>query len=188
MTSMHSTISLATPEERSWLTNSAIVLGASVIIALFSPFVVYLPFSPVPIATQPQVVLLLAALLGSKRGVMAVLAFIFQGAIGLPVFAGGASGVLALAGPTGGYLLGYVAAAYVTGCLVERSAVRTVSRTFLVMGLGNLTIFAFGVAWLSRFIGWHGAFLYGMLPFLIGDLFKLILATKTLKSFRFFKD
>lgn len=182
----HSYLSLTAPQERSLLDNVALVLGASVIISLFSPFVIHLPFTPVPIATQGTVVLLLAALLGSKRGAMAVLAFLFQGVMGLPVFAGGAAGIMALAGPTGGYLLGYVVGAYLTGYLVERSSVRSVSKSLMAMAIGNAAIFGFGWAWLSCFIGMQGALIGGVLPFLPGDLLKLLIATRGLKSLRFF--
>lgn len=74
--------------DRSWLKDAAVVLGASVIIALFAHLSIPLPFTPVPISTQSHVVLLLACLLGSKKGSLAVLTFIAQGAIGFPVFGG----------------------------------------------------------------------------------------------------
>ncbi|MES2122110.1 MAG: biotin transporter BioY [Chlamydiota bacterium] len=156
------------------------------IISLFSPFIIRLPFTLVPIATQGTVVLLLAALLGSKRGALAVLAFLFQGAIGLPVFAGGSAGVMALAGPCGGYLLGYVVGAYITGYLMERSSVRSASTSLMAMAVGNAAIFGFGWAWLSCFIGMKSALIGGVLPFLPGDLLKLLIATRSLKSLRFF--
>jgi biotin transport system substrate-specific component len=174
-------------EERSWLKNIALVLGASILIGLFAPIAIHLPFTPIPIATQAHVVLLLSCILGCKRASMAVLAFLCQGAMGLPVFAGGMAGIAILAGPKGGYLLGYLAAAFVTGFLMERMGNRTSSKAFAAMGLGNLVIYFFGLPWLSRFVGWEGAFLLGMLPFLIGDLLKLVLATKLLKGLRFLK-
>jgi biotin transport system substrate-specific component len=172
---------------RSWAKEIAIVLSASVLIALFAPISIPLPFTPVPLATQPQVILFLAALLGSKRGSLAVLTYLFQGCIGLPVFAGGAAGVLCLAGPSGGYLIGYLAAAYVTGLLVERIRERTTMNTFLAMAVGNGVIFVFGVAWLSHFTGIKAAFLLGVFPFLIGDFLKLVIAVRGLKAIRFFQ-
>src|ERR1700691_2750834 len=84
--------------DRSWFKEAAVILGASVIIALFAPVSIPLPFTPVPLATQVHVILLLSCIMGAKRASLAVLAFLFQGAIGLPVFAGGASGILTLAG------------------------------------------------------------------------------------------
>ncbi|SRR5581483_694260 len=172
--------------DNSWFKEIALILGASVIIALFAPVSIPLPFTPVPLATQSHVVLLFACLLGAKRVSFAVLAFLFQGAIGLPVFAGGATGILHLAGPRGGYLLGYLVAAFITGLMMERMTNRTPVKVFAAMGLGNLVIYFFGIPWLSRFVGWEKAFILGMLPFLIGDALKLVVATRSLKSLRFF--
>lgn len=177
-----------TTVDRSWLREVLMILGASIIIALFAPISIPLPFTPVPIATQLHVILLLSCLLGAKRASLAVLTYLFQGVIGLPVFAGGLSGILVLAGPTGGYLLGYLAAAFVTGFLVERMRERTAFKAFAAMGVGNLVVFLFGLPWLSRYVGWENAFLLGMLPFLIGDAFKLIIVTKSLRGLRFFSE
>lgn len=178
---------ITTSHERSLLQDAGIVLGASVLIGLFASISIPLPFTPVPIAMQAQVILFLAAMLGSKRGALAVLAYLAQGLMGLPVFAGNTSGVLVLAGPTGGYLLGYLAGAYATGYLAERLSKRTPARAFGAMALGNLVVFAFGVSWLSQFVGWQGALMLGFVPFVIGDLLKLTLAARSLKAFRFFK-
>ena len=97
-----------TAESHSWTQQAAQVLGASVLISLCAKLAIFLPFTPVPLGLQPLIVLLSAVMLGSKRGTLAVLAFIVQGACGMPVFAGGHAGLLWLAGPTGGYLLGYL--------------------------------------------------------------------------------
>ncbi len=175
-----------TVQERSWLKEAAVILGASLIIALFAPAAIHLPFTVVPIGTQAHVILMLACFLGSKRASLAVLAFLGQGAMGLPVFAGGAGGILALAGPRGGYLLGYLVAAFVTGLIMENTSKRTATKAFIAMGLGNLVIYCFGLPWLSCFIGWQNVFLHGMLPFLFGDLIKLVVATKSLKALRFY--
>jgi biotin transport system substrate-specific component len=170
----------------SWLKQIAVILGASVLIALFAPVAIPLPFTPVPLATQGHVVLLLACLLGSKRASLAVLTYLLQGSIGLPVFAGGMAGVGLLAGPRGGYLLGYLAAAFITGFIAERIRHRTLPKAFVAMAVGNAVIYFFGLPRLALFVGWHNAFALGMLPFLIGDAFKLLIATRSLKSLRFF--
>lgn len=172
--------------DRSWFKEAAVILGASVIIALFAPVSIPLPFTPVPIATQAHVILLLSCILGAKRASLAVLTFLFQGAIGLPVFAGGAAGILTFAGPRGGYLLGYLVAAFFTGLMMERSSNRTPFKAFAAMGIGNLIVYLFGLPWLSRFVGWESAFLLGMLPFIIADALKLVVATRSLKGLRFF--
>lgn len=175
-----------TAQERSWLKEVVVVLAASFIIALFAPISIPLPFSPVPIATQAHVVLLLACFLGSKRASMAVMAFILQGAMGFPVFAGGIGGIMVLAGPRGGYLLGYLAAAFVTGFIMENAKKRSSSNAFAAMGIGNLIVYLFGLPWLSQFVGWQGAIMLGMVPFLFGDVLKLVVATRSLKALRFF--
>jgi biotin transport system substrate-specific component len=175
-----------TAESRSWFKEIAVILGASIIIALFAPISIPLPFTPVPIATQMSVILLLSCLLGSKRAALAVMAYLAQGASGLPVFAGGKAGIFVLAGPTGGYLLGYVVAAFVTGFLIERTVQRTQWKSLAAMGIGNLIVYFFGIAWLSRYTGWQNAVVLGMLPFLIGDALKLIVAVRLLNRWRFF--
>lgn len=184
----YSYVTHATTQDRSWFKEAAVILGTSIIIALFAPISIRLPFSPVPIATQMQVILLLSCFLGGKRAALAVLTFLFQGLIGLPVFAGGSAGVLVLAGPKGGYLVGYVVAAFITGFLMERTVHRTPTKAFAAMGIGTLCCYVFGLPWLSRFVGWEKAFLLGMLPFIIGDLIKLVIATRSLKSLRYFNS
>jgi biotin transport system substrate-specific component len=176
-----------TTRDRSWVQDLFVVLGASIIIALFAPISIHLPFTPVPIATQSHVVLLLAVLLGSRRSAMAVIAYLGQGAMGLPVFSGATGGILHLAGPTGGYLLGYVVAAYITGWLVENAAKRTPGRALLAMGVGNLAIYLFGLSWLSQFVGLGSAVTLGMLPFLVGDCLKLLAGVRILKSTPFYR-
>ena len=167
-----------------FLPDALIVIGSSILISLFAHISIPLPFTPVPISMQPHVVLFLAAFLGSKRGVIATLSFVVQGAVGMPVFAGGKAGVLALSGPTGGYILGYIAAAFVVGYLVENLKGIKLSSMFFSMAAGNLVIYLFGMAWLSTFIGINKAFVLGVLPFILGDLFKLVLAAKALKACR----
>jgi biotin transport system substrate-specific component len=173
-----------TKENRSWMQDAAIVVGASIIIGLFAPVAIRLPFSPVPIAMQNNVILFLAVLLGSKRATLAVLAFIAQGAMGLPVFAGGNGGILHLVGPTGGYIFGYIASAYVAGWIAERAETLTLRRGFLAMAVGGSLAYVFGVSWLSLFLGLRTALFAGVVPFIVGDLAKLFLFTRGLKTFR----
>jgi biotin transport system substrate-specific component len=151
-----------------------LVILASFAICLAGKFAIPLWFTPIPLVTQNTLVLLLAALLGSKRGAAAVFAFLAQGAMGLPVFANGASGFLTLLGPKAGYLFGYLIAAYIVGSLVERNK----NHTALALLLGNLTIYTFGAAYLSTFIGIDKAFYLGVAPFILGDLVKSVIAYK----------
>jgi biotin transport system substrate-specific component len=162
------------------------VVGASIIISLCAPLSFPLPFTPIPIAIAAQVVLLLSVLLGSKRATLAVALYLLQGAMGLPVFAGGGFGIVRLFGPTGGYLLGYIVAAYVTGLICEKMKYRTEGKVFAAMTAGNLVIFAFGLAHLSHFVPMGSLLYLGFFPFIGGEIVKLILAQRTLKFLKFF--
>ena len=154
--------------------DAALVVGGSLIVALAAQVALRLPFSPVPITGQTLAVLLVGATLGSRRGALSLLAYLFEGLIGLPVFAAGASGPAYLLGPTGGYLVGFVAAAFVTGWLVERGWGRHMGRAVLSMMAGSAAIYLVGLSWLSLFVG-RQALALGLLPFLVGDVAKIAL-------------
>lgn len=157
-----------------WLYDAALVLAGSWLIALSAQVALPLPFSPVPVTGQTLAVLLMGALLGSRRGSLAVLAYIAQGLAGLPVFAGGALGLARLFGPTGGYLFGFVIATYLVGLLAERGWDRRISTTAAAMALGNLVIYTVGALWLAPFVGGiDQALALGVAPFIPGDLVKI---------------
>jgi biotin transport system substrate-specific component len=160
----------------------ALIAFGSLAVALAAQVAVRLPFTPVPWTLQPLAVLLVGAALGARRGVAALLAYLAEGASGLPVFAGGAAGIAPLLGPSGGYLFGFVAAAGVTGALAERGWDRHFLSTWAAMALGSATLFAFGLAWLSRFTGWSVALDAGFWPFLPGDVLKQLLAALVLPA------
>ena len=164
------------------LREAALVLGGSLLIGLAAQLQILLPFSPVPITAQTFAVLLIAALFGSKRGLATVITYLMYGAIGLPVFAGGTFGIMRLVGPTAGYLAGFLAAAYVVGSLSERGWDRKPWTAAASMIIGNVIIYAVGIIWLSRFVGWESVLRTGFLPFLPGDAFKIVLATALLPS------
>ena len=151
----------------------ALIIGGSLVIALSARVAIGLP---VPVTGQTFAVLMIAALLGSRRGCFAVLAYITEGAAGLPVFAHGRAGFAVLLGPTGGYLVGFVAAAYLVGLLAERGWDRRVWTTVLAMIFGNIVIYAFGLIWLSCLIGVNAALVDGLYPFILGDLMKIAMA------------
>ena len=167
------------PEKRqhALLYNALMVMGGSVFIALASRITIPIPFSPVPITGQTLAVLLTGTLLGSKRGALSVFAYLTAGASGLPVFAGGGAGIVYLLGPTGGYLVGFVIAAYVTGLLAEKGWDRRIFTTALAMAVGNVIIYLCGLCWLASFVGINRVFALGLYPFIPGDLVKLIIAT-----------
>ncbi|MGC9400139.1 MAG: biotin transporter BioY [Anaerolineae bacterium] len=156
-------------------------LGGAFFITLAAQVRMRLPFGPVPVTAQTLAVLLIGAVLGARRGSAAVLLYLAQGLLGLPVFAGSGAGLTALLGPTGGYLLGFVAGAYVTGLLIERGWDRRPATTFAALALGNVVIYAFGLPWLATFVG-DATLALGLWPFLPGDLFKLACATLALSA------
>jgi len=159
----------------------ALIIGGSLLIGLCAQVKIGLGFSPVPITGQTFAVLMIGALLGTRRGSLCVLAYIIEGAAGLPVFALG-GGFAVLLGPTGGYLVGFVAAAYITGFLAERGWDRRAGSTVLAMALGNAAIYAFGLLWLSCLIGVKEAMVAGLYPFLVGDCLKISLAAVVLPA------
>ncbi len=169
------------PRAASWLRDLILIFAGSLLVAVFAQ--IEIPMQPVPITGQTFAVLLVGALLGSKRGAAAMIAYIAQGSLGLPFFAGGASGIGILTGATAGYLLGFVGAAYVVGWLAERGLERSVRTSILPFLVGTVIIYVFGVAWLSIVLGsFSKAIQFGLLPFLVGDLIKLIAAAIALPS------
>ena len=170
-------------EERyAGLYNAVLIVGGSLFIGLCAQVAVLVPFSPVPVTGQTFAVLMAGALLGRRRGGLCILAYIIEGAVGLPVFAMGRAGVGVLLGPTGGYLAGFVAGAYIVGLLAERGWDRRVGAAVLAMVLGNLAIYCFGLLWLSCLMGISGVLAVGLYPFLIGDALKVLLAAILLPS------
>ena len=160
--------------------DAALVIAGSALIALSAHLKVYLPFSPVPVTGQTFAVLFLGALLGSKRGSLAVAAYIMEGIAGIPVFAGGASAAY-LRGPTGGYLAGFLAGAYLTGWFSERGFDRSWLGSVIAIALGEVLVFGFGVAWLSHFIG-AKAIAAGFVPFIPGEIVKIAIASSLLPA------
>ena len=159
-----------------------LTIGGSLFVALSTQVAIPLPFSPVPITGQTLAVLLVGALLGSRRGSLCLFAYLTEGAVGLPVFAGGTAGIAHLLGPTGGYLMGYIPAAFLTGLLAERGWDRRMGTALLAMSVGNVVIYAFGLPWLALFVGGERVLALGLLPFILGDLVKLVLAAVLLPS------
>ncbi|MDQ3287106.1 MAG: biotin transporter BioY, partial [Pseudomonadota bacterium] len=122
------------PQHRSLLLDAVLVVVFSAFVALTAQ--VSLPLLPVPLTLQTLGVLFTGAVLGSKRGTLALLLYVAEGAIGLPVFAGGLSGIGVLIGPTGGYLVGFIVAAGIVGLLAERGWDRRLIWAALAMVVG----------------------------------------------------
>ncbi len=155
--------------------DALLILGGAVFVGIFAQISVPLPFTPVPLTGQTFAVLLVGASLGSIRGILSMLLYGLAGVVGVPWFAGGASGFTM---PSFGYIVGFVAAAGLVGWLAERGWTRTALDTALAMVLGNVVIYAIGVTWLKFSLGatWASAISMGMTPFLVGDGIKILLA------------
>lgn len=157
-----------------------LIVSGSIFIALMAQVSIPLPFTPVPITGQTFAVLLVGALLGPWRGALTVGLYLVEGGLGLPVFAGGSGGLARILGPTGGYLLGFVAAAWVVGYLCRRGWDRRIPTAAIAMLAGNIVIYLFGLPWLARFVGPDPVLTYGLYPFIPGDLIKIFLAALAL--------
>ena len=154
-------------------------------LALWASAKIQVPFWPVPMTMQTFVVLALAAALGPRLGVATVMLYLAQGAAGLPVFAGTPEkglGLAYMAGPTGGYLAGFVVAALVVGWLAERGFDRTIPRMLAAAVLGHAIIFALGWGWLAVLVGPEKAFALGVVPFYAATAAKTALAALVLPA------
>jgi biotin transport system substrate-specific component len=153
----------------------ALVVGGAVFVGLTAQVAIPLPFTPVPLTLQTFSVLLVGAALGSVRGAASMALYLLAGVAGVPWFANQQSG---WAFASFGYIVGFVAAAWLVGRLAERGADRRVVPTIGMMALGNVVIYVFGVAGLMLLadLPLSTALAKGVLPFLIGDVIKILLA------------
>lgn len=184
MTTLASTIYTRTfPRAASWLRDVMLITLGALFVAALAQVEIPLPFTPVPITGQTFAVLLVGAGLGSKRGAASLAFYLAMGVVGLPFFAGGAHGLDIVVGATGGYLIGFILAAYVIGLLAERGLERNVRTSLIPFLVGTAIIYVCGVAWLAIVLGsLSKAIAAGMLPFLIGDAIKLIAASLALPA------
>lgn len=172
----------AFPRTASWLRDLFLIIISVLFVAAMAQVKILLPFTPVPLTGQTFAVLLVGALLGSKRSAASLVLYLVMGVLGLPFFAGGASGLTYISGPTLGYLVGFVAAAYVVGLLAERGLERSVRTSIVPFLIGTLIIYVFGAGWLAILFGIEKTLVLGVLPFIFGDFIKLILAALVLPA------
>jgi biotin transport system substrate-specific component len=166
--------------------DAVLVILGSLLMALVAQLSIKLPFTPVPVTGQTLGVLLIGGALGSVRGALSMLLYLVWGAVGLPFFAEGRSGIelLALSSATGGYLWGFVVAGYVVGLLAERKWDRGIGSSLGAMLVGEVIIFVFGVTWLSQALelSLQDALEAGLYPFVVGDVLKLAIAAGVLPA------
>ncbi len=149
------------------------------LLAIISPLQIIIPFSPVPITLQVVGMVLAGGILGSRLGFLSVLIYTILGLVGLPIFAGFKSGLPALIGPTGGYIIGFIAAAYIIGKLVEVKAEPGLAYIIFANMIGLIVLYTIGTLQLS-FIYTHSiykALLAGVLPYIIPDLIKILFSS-----------
>ena len=162
------------------LSNVLLTVGFSLLIGLSAQIAIPLPFTPVPLTFQTLAVLACGALLGRTRGVSAVLLYVAEGSAGLPVFSGGRAGVVHLLGPTGGYLIGFLAAAYLAGLLAEKGWDRKISTAFAALMIADAAIYLPGLLWLGGYTGFSRVLILGVLPFVAADVVKAAAAASLL--------
>lgn len=162
------------PGARALYLHLPVTLGLAALIALAAK--VQVPFWPVPMTMHTLAVLTIAIVAGPRMALGAVAAYLAAGAAGLPVFSGSPArgvGIAYMAGPTGGYLFGYLLAAGLTGWLAQGGGTL---RRLLAMLAGLVVIYAAGAAWLTAFVPAHDVLAVGVLPFVLGDVLKIGLA------------
>jgi biotin transport system substrate-specific component len=143
---------------------------------------IQVPFYPVPMTMQTLVVLVLGAAYGWRLAGATVALYLIEGAFGLPVFAGPATGPAYLMGPTGGFLVGFLASAVLTGFMAERGWDRSLIRVAVMMTLGHAVIFAFGLGWLSALLPFAKAWAVGFAPFAVATVLKTALAVAAMQA------
>ena len=166
---------------KSWSRSIILAIAGSLILTLSAK--IQIPFWPVPMTMQTFAVLVIAMVYGPRLGVATVLLYLVEGATGLPVFAGTPDkgiGLAYMTGPTGGYLVGFLAASAFLGYLNTRGWDRSFFATIIAMTLGTAIIFLLGYTWLATLIGVEKAWVFGVQPFLLGAALKIGLAAAVL--------
>jgi biotin transport system substrate-specific component len=154
----------------------AVVVGSLI---LWAAAKIQVPFYPVPMTLTTLAIVLIGACYGWRLGLATVALYLVEGAFGLPVFSGTPERGIGLAymmGPTGGYLVGYLAAVFIVGWFAERGADKSPLRLFGAMAVAAVAVLGLGFVWLATLIGPEAAWTGGVVPFLLGDLLKVAIA------------
>jgi biotin transport system substrate-specific component len=176
------TLRLAVFPRSGLLTDALLVLGGAGFVGLMAQISVRLGFTPVPITGQTFAVLLVGAAYGSTLGAATLAAYLVLGVIGVPLYADQSHGWDVFSGATGGYIVGFIFAAAVTGALAERGWDKKFSSSIAAMLTGSVIIYACGSIWLHHWlhVSWNTTFADGVYPFIPGDIVKLYLAAAAL--------
>ena len=167
-------------KEKETFKNILLVLGGVAFLSIMSQVLIPLPYTPVPISLGTFGVTLMALLYGRKLGTATILSYVVAGSLGAPIFAGGKAG--SLFSPTGGYILGYIAATIILGYLADRGVTKSYVKTILSLMLSSAIILTLGSLVLSLFVPGKNAFMIGVLPFLPGDALKSTTVTLLLPT------
>jgi biotin transport system substrate-specific component len=172
---------------RSWATDIALVVAGAALVAVLAQVAV--PLWPVPVTGQTLAVLLVGAGLGAARGAASLSLYALLGALGLPIYSDASSGWSVLLGPTGGYIIGFIASAAIVGWAAERSWDRGWYKPIITFIGGSLVVFAFGLPWLAVALGQLGlpndlqsVLIAGFYPFIIGGVIKAAIAAALLPA------
>jgi biotin transport system substrate-specific component len=182
--SQAATLRLAVLPRAGLVADAMLVVGGAGLVALAAQVSIHLGFTPVPITGQTFAVVLVGASLGAVRGAASLLVYLAVGIAGVPVYAQHKHGWTVFSGATGGYIVGFVFAALLIGWLAENGWDKQFSSSLSAMLIGNVVIYAFGLAWLHHdlHVNWPTTLTDGLYPFVAGDLIKLFLAALALPS------
>ena len=178
---------VANPRSRAFeiATQIAIVVGASLFVAVCARIYIPLPGTPVPLTVQNLGVLLVGLALGSRRGFAALALYLAEGAMGMPVFSPhGLGGIAQILGPTGGYLIAYPFVAALTGFIFERGK-PAFTRAAIACLAGEVLLFTFGISWL--YVYTHSlakALSFGLYWFIFAEVLKIMLAAGTVRGWQ----
>ncbi|MCL6594743.1 MAG: biotin transporter BioY [Firmicutes bacterium] len=161
---------------RSLARDAALVLGTALFTAALAQVEIRLAFTPVPITGQTLAFLLSGAALGGRRGALSQILYVLMGTVGLPFFAGGAHGLEVLLGASGGYLVGGVVCAYAVGRLAEHGFDRRALTALGAMAVGEVCVYGPGLVNLARFVPAGHLLVDGLIPFIPGDVLKMLIA------------
>jgi biotin transport system substrate-specific component len=161
---------------RSLLMDAVLVVSGAALVTIFAQL--YVPLWPVPVTGQTLAVLLVGSVLGSLRGAISMVLYAVVGIVGLPVFSEGAHGFGVIAGPTGGYIIGFIFSAALVGWLAERQWDRKILKAIVTFAAGTLVVFAIGLPWLAvvLHLNLQQTLEGGLYPFLIGGAIKALIA------------
>ncbi|MBA2727951.1 MAG: biotin transporter BioY [Parachlamydiaceae bacterium] len=180
--SLSPSLLLTTEKSRSHFLLSALqILGASLFIALCAQIQFPLYSTPVWVTGQTFAIMLIGATMGSRRGLLSVIAYIAEGALGLPVYMSAHFGFASLLGITGGYFVGFMFQAYLVGWCIERQRSFNSLKTIAILLSSCALQLGLGAIWLSQYVGLEAAFMMGIVPFIAGEILKALSITAYLK-------